>query len=76
MFELVQKIVYEVTGRTGLTLDTDFVSDLELNSFDIMSIVCAFEDRFDTSIPTRDVWKLRRVSDVLEYMKQRGVTEA
>lgn len=75
MFELVQKLVYDVTGRTGLTLDTDFVADLELNSFDIMSIVCAFEDHFDATIPTRDVWKLRRVSDVLDYMKQHNITE-
>lgn len=73
MFETIQEIVYQVTGKTGLTLDTDFVTDLELNSFDIMNIVSAFEDRFDTAIPTRDVWKLRRVSDVIAYMEQHGV---
>ena len=75
MFELVQQIVYEVTGKTGLTMDTDFVADLELNSFDIMNIVCAFEDRFDTTIPTRDVWKLRRVCDVVSYMDTHGIKE-
>lgn len=75
MFELVQQIVYEVTGKTGLTMDTDFVADLELNSFDIMNIVCAFEDRFDATIPTRDVWKLRRVCDVISYMDARGIKE-
>ena len=75
MYELVKDIVYNVTGKTGLTMDTDFVADLELNSFDIMNIVCAFEDRFDTTIPTRDVWKLRRVCDVLDYMKEHGITE-
>ena len=74
MFELLQEIVYKVTGKTGLTMDTDFVNDLELNSFDIMNIICAFEDRFDTEIPTRDVWQMRRVSDVLEYMQSRGIT--
>lgn len=76
MFELIKDTVFQVTGRTGLTMDTDFVADLELNSFDIMSIVCAFEDRFDASIPTRDVWKLRRVCDVLDYMQQRGFAQA
>ena len=75
MFDTVKDIVYQVTGKTGLTMDTDFVADLELNSFDIMNIVCAFEDRFDTAIPTRDVWQLRRVSDVMEYMQKRGITE-
>ena len=75
MFEIVKEIVYKVTSKTGLTMDTDFVTDLELNSFDVMNIVCAFEDRFDTTIPTRDVWKMRRVSDVLDYMQKHGITE-
>ena len=65
MFELLQEIVFQVTGRTGLTPDTDFIQDLELNSFDIMNIICAFEDRFDTEIPNRDVWNLHKVRDVL-----------
>ena len=41
VLELIQKIVYEVSGREGLTYDTDFVQDLGLSSFDIMNIVCA-----------------------------------
>lgn len=73
MFELLQEIVFQVTGRTGLTPDTDFIQDLELNSFDIMNIICAFEDRFDTEIPNRDVWNLHKVRDVLRYMEQRGL---
>ncbi len=75
MLELIQKIVSEVTGKTGLTYDTDFVQDLGLNSFDIMNIVCAFEDYYDTSIPTRDVWNLRQVKDVIAYMEKHGAPE-
>lgn len=73
MLEVVKEIVYNVTGHKNLTLDTDFVKDLAINSFDIMNIVCAFEDRFDISIPTRDVWKLNQVSDVIAYMKECGI---
>ncbi len=76
MLELIQKIVYEVTGKDGLTYDTDFVQDLGLNSFDIMNIVCAFEDYYDTTIPTRDVWNLRQVKDVIAYMEAHGVPGA
>jgi acyl carrier protein len=72
MLELVQKIVYDVTGKTGLTLDTDFVADLELNSFDIMNIICAFEDHFNTSISNKDVWNLHRVRDVIDFIYARG----
>ena len=73
MLEVIKEIVYNVTGHVNLTLDTDFVKDLAINSFDIMNIVCAFEDRFDISIPTRDVWKLNQVSDIVQYMKDRRI---
>ncbi|MPN21819.1 Acyl carrier protein [bioreactor metagenome] len=72
MFDTIKEILYEVTGKSNLALETDFQEDLGLNSFDIMNIVCAFEERFDMSIPVRDVWKLHQVKDVLTYMKERG----
>ena len=75
ILELIQKIVYEVTGRQNLTYDTDFVQDLGLSSFDVMNIVCAFEDYFDIEIPTRDVWQLHEVQDVITYMRKKGITE-
>ena len=75
MLELIQDIVYRVTGKKNITYDTDFVKDLELNSFDIVNIVCAFEEHFDVNISTRDVWQLRQVKDVIAYMKEKGFTE-
>ena len=75
MLELIQRIVLEVTGKDGLTYDTDFVQDLGLNSFDIMNIICAFEDYYNTSIPTRDVWNLRQVKDVIAYMEVHGAED-
>jgi len=75
MFELVSDIIYKVTGKTGITPETDFVSDLELNSFDVMNIICEFEEHFNVAIPTRDVWKLKNVKDVLKYMEEHGFSE-
>jgi acyl carrier protein len=46
MFELIQEVIYKVTGKTNITYETDFVKDLELSSFDIMNIICEFEDRW------------------------------
>ena len=75
MLELIQSIIYEVTGKKNVTYDTDFIKDLELTSFDVMNIVCAFEEHFDTTIPTRDVWNMHQVKDVLDYIRRRGYTE-
>ena len=75
MFEIVKKIISEVTGKTNITYDTDFVQDLQLNSFDIMNLVCAFEDYFQTTISNKEVWQMRQVKDVVEYIESKGYTE-
>ena len=74
MLEVIREIVYNVTGKENLEMDTDFLKDLGLNSFDIMNIVCAFEERYDISVPTRDVWQLRQVSDVVKYLAEKGIS--
>ncbi len=71
MLELVQDIVFKVTGKRNINNETDFIKDLNLNSFDIMNIVCAFEDHFGVSVPTRDVWRMHQVKDVIAYIEQK-----
>ena len=73
MLELVQEIIYNVTGKQDITYETDFIKDLQLTSFDVMNIVCAFEDRLNVDIPTRDVWQLHQVKDVIAYMQEKGI---
>ena len=75
MLELIARIVYDVTGKKGITMDTDFVQDLGLNSFDVVNVVAAFEDHFQTTVPARYIWQLSTVRDVLNYMKEKGYTE-
>ena len=75
MLELFQKIIYNVTGKQGVTLDTDFVQDLHLTSLDVMNIIGAFEEHFRTSIPTREVWKFVHVKDAIDYLAKHGITE-
>lgn len=74
LFQFIQKVVTDVTGKKGLVYETDFVKDLGLNSFDIMNIVCAFEDHFDVDIPSKDVWKMHQVKDVIDYMIKHDYT--
>ena len=75
LFKFIEDAIYKITGQKGLVYDTDFVKDLGLNSFDIMNIVCAFEDHFDIDIPTRDVWTMHHVEDVINYMIKNNITD-
>ena len=70
---VIEELVYQVTGISELTPDTDFIRDLALNSLDVATLVCAFEDRFQVEIPVRDVWQLSQVRDVIEYMQKKAM---
>ena len=56
-------------------MDTDFVSDLGLNSLDIINLVSAFEKHFKTKVPNREIWNLRQVRDVVKYIESKGYVE-
>lgn len=74
MFDIIQDIVRQVTGIESLTMDTDFIRDLSLDSFDIVNIISLFERRFNIEIPVREIWSLSKVRDVVEYLTARGIT--
>lgn len=73
MLETIKNIVFEVTGKNNVTLETDFTKDLMLSSFDVAIIVSKFEEMYDIDIPPRDVWNLHQAKDVIAYLKKRGV---
>lgn len=70
LFAVVEDIVKEVTGVECLTMDTEFVNDLALNSMDVANLISAFEEKFDVDIPMKDVRNLMQVRDVIQYMKK------
>ena len=75
LFKYIQDTVNQVTGKKDMVMETDFVKDLRLNSYDIMNIVCEFEEHFDVEIPNREVWQMRQVKDVVAYVIRMGMTD-
>ncbi len=75
LFKFVQDTIKDITGREGIMYDTDFVKDLGLSSFDIMNLVCIFEEQFDIEIPNRDIWHIHQVKDVIDYLMKKDIQE-
>lgn len=50
--------------------DTFLVADLGLSSFDIVNIVCEFEDAFELEIPDKDIRKFQTIGDVVAYIEK------
>lgn len=75
MLQFIQDTIYEITGLSDVTMNTSFVSDLGLSSLDVMNIICALEDHFHITLPTRDAWNLHQVKDLVAYLEEKGITE-
>lgn len=72
MLEKVKEILQNYTEMppSEITLGSDLVNDLDLNSLDVMNIVVAFEDEFEIEIPDRAISGLTKVEDIVKYLEE------
>ena len=71
IFEEVKKIIVEQLGvaETAVTMDASFIDDSGADSLDIVELIMALEEEFDTEIPDADAEKVVTVGDVVDYIK-------
>ena len=71
VFEKVKGIIVEQLGvaDTAVTMEASFIDDLGADSLDIVELVMALEEEFDTEIPDADAEKIVTVGDVVDYIK-------
>ena len=72
-----KKVIEIIANYLGLkeeeiTSDMDLMDDLNINSYDIMSIVGKFEDEFDIEVPDEDIRNFITVADVINYIKKQN----
>lgn len=49
------------------------LSDLGMNSLDLVQLVCDVEDEFDIDIPDRTIRSFKTVGDVMNFLKENEV---
>lgn len=71
MTERVIDILADFTDleRDKITKNSGLVTDLGLNSLDVINVVVAFEDEFDIEIPDNKIKELVTVEDIVEYLE-------
>ena len=72
-----KKVIEIMANYLGLkeeeiTSDMDLMDDLNINSYDIMSIIGKFEDEFDIEFPDEDIRNFITVADVINYIKKQN----
>lgn len=71
MFEKIQEIIADKLSidAESVTMEANFIEDLNADSLDIVELIMALEDELDMEIPDEDVEKFKTVGDVVNYVK-------
>lgn len=66
-------IVVEQLGvdRDDVTLEKNFVADLNADSLDLTELIMTFEEKFNCEIPQEEAEKLTDVGQVVRYIESR-----
>jgi acyl carrier protein len=54
--------------------EASFIDDLGADSLDLVEMIMEMEETFDVQIADNDLEKIRTIKDVLDYLKNKGVT--
>ena len=71
VFEKVRTIIAEQLdiSEDSITMDTDFLKDLEADSLDAVEIIMAIEDEFGIEIPDEKAEEFHEVHEMVEYIE-------
>ncbi|MDR1150167.1 MAG: acyl carrier protein [Clostridiales bacterium] len=73
MLDIIKKILAEQFNKNEneINLETDFYKDLLADSLDIFQVISELEEEFDIEIDSNEIDKIKTVSDVLEFIKNK-----
>ena len=71
MLDKLRNIVLDVCEDKDLviTRESKLLTDLKLNSLDLINLVCVAEDEFDIEIPDKKLKTFITVGDVIDYIQ-------
>ncbi|NLK89038.1 MAG: acyl carrier protein [Clostridiaceae bacterium] len=71
IFESVQDILVEQLGVDAdiITIESNFIDDLNADSLDIVELVMAMEQEFGISIPDEEAERIKTVGDAVNFIK-------
>ena len=71
IFESVQNILVEQLGVDAdiVTMESNFIDDLNADSLDIVELVMAMEQEFGISIPDEEAERIKSVGDAVNFIK-------
>ena len=74
VYDRVRSIVAERLGvdEEKVTMDAEFIGDLNADSLDLVEVIMAMEQEFDLEIKDEDAENIRTVADAVQYIEEHG----
>ncbi|MCK9253575.1 MAG: acyl carrier protein [Clostridiales bacterium] len=71
IFESVRNILVDQLGvdADAVSMDSNFIDDLNADSLDIVELVMAMEQEFGISIPDEEAERIKTVGDAVDFIK-------
>ena len=71
-YERVRSIVAERLGvdEDKVTMDAEFISDLNADSLDLVEVIMAMEQEFDLEIKDEEAENIRTVADAVNFIEE------
>ncbi len=71
IFESVKNILVEQLGVDAgdVTVESNFIDDLNADSLDIVELIMAMEQEFGISIPDEEAERIKTVNDAVQFIK-------
>ena len=74
MTEIEQKVKEIIVDKLGVdeakvTMDANFISDLNADSLDTVDLIMEFEKEFGIEIPDEDTGKISTVGEAVKYVE-------
>lgn len=72
---MLEKLITLIKDKTNVDTsaineNSILLSDLGMNSLDLVQLVCDVEDEFDVEIPDRLIRSFKTVGDVINFLKE------
>ncbi len=73
-YERVRSIIAERLGvdEDKVTMEAEFVGDLNADSLDLVEVIMALEQEFDTTIKDEDAESIRTVGDAIRFIDEKS----
>jgi acyl carrier protein len=73
-FERVRGIIAERLGadEDKITIESEFISDLNADSLDLVEVIMALEQEFDVEIKDDEAEQIRSVGDAVRFIDEHG----